>query len=67
MQVKCTICDNIESIEDDSFEAKRLRNRRIHMYLCKSCYDRIEYKTKQRHATGKFQLYEEKKPTDDYI
>ncbi|WBX79685.1 YlaI family protein [Virgibacillus salarius] len=67
MQVKCTICDNIESIDDHSFEAKRLRNRRIHMYLCQLCYERIEHKTKQRHATEKFRLYTEKKASDDFI
>jgi uncharacterized protein YlaI len=67
MQVKCTICDQIESIEDHCFEAKRLRNRRIHMYLCNDCYNRIEEKTLQRHATGKFRLYEEKKAANDFI
>ncbi|MEC5422826.1 YlaI family protein [Virgibacillus sp. C22-A2] len=67
MQVKCVICDDIHSIEDYSLQAKRLRNRRIHMYLCETCYDRIGDKTKQRHATGKFQLYEEKKQPDDFI
>ncbi|OZU90448.1 hypothetical protein CIL03_04690 [Virgibacillus indicus] len=67
MQVKCVICDNIEGIDDYSLEAKRLRNRKIHMYLCQSCFDRIAEKTKQRHATGKFQLYEEKKKKDDLI
>jgi uncharacterized protein YlaI len=30
MRVKCVICDKIEAIEDESFEAKRLRNRPIH-------------------------------------
>lgn len=67
MQVKCVICDTIEGIEDYSLEAKRLRNRKIHMYLCQSCYDRIAEKTQQRHATGKFRLYEEKKKKDDLI
>ncbi|PAV30091.1 hypothetical protein CIL05_08315 [Virgibacillus profundi] len=67
MQVKCVICDNIEAIEDYSLQAKRLRNRKIHMYLCQTCYERIEYRTKQRHATGKFRLYEEKKQKDDLL
>lgn len=67
MQVKCTICDEINELPDDSFKAKRLRNRRTYMYLCDECYDRIEIKTKARHATGKFQLYEENKEDDEYI
>lgn len=67
MQVKCAICDRIDAIQDDSFQAKRLRNRRKYMYLCKDCYKRIELKTKERHATGKFQLFEEKKKEDEYI
>lgn len=67
MQVKCTLCDNIEELEDHTIKAKRLRNRRTYMYLCNTCYERIEYKTKARHATGRFRLYEEKKQQEPYI
>lgn len=67
MQVKCVLCDTIEDLEDHSLQAKRLRNGRLHMYLCSSCYNRIGDKTKQRHATGNFRLYKEKKQQDDYI
>ncbi|AUJ26813.1 MULTISPECIES: YlaI family protein [Virgibacillus] len=67
MQVKCTICDSVESIDDHCFEAKRLRNKRILMHLCQTCYDRVEKKTLARHATGKFRLYSEKKPVDEFI
>ncbi len=52
---------------DNSFQAKKLRNRRRYMYLCDNCYERIDNKTKQRHATGKFRLYKEKKREDDFI
>lgn len=61
MQVKCTICDKIDELKDNSYQAKRLRNRRISMYLCRECYDRITEKTKNRHETGEFRLYREKK------
>ena len=67
MKVKCVICENVEGIDDYSLEAKRLRNRKIHMYLCQPCYNRIAEKTKQRHATGKFRLYKENKEKDDFI
>ncbi|WP_085992512.1 YlaI family protein [Oceanobacillus senegalensis] len=67
MQVKCTLCDRIDSLMDNSFQAKKLRNRRRYMYLCDNCYERIDNKTKQRHATGKFRLYKEKKREDDFI
>lgn len=67
MQVKCVLCDTVEAIEDDSAEAKKLRNRRIHMYLCQKCNRRIGQKTKMRHATGKFSLYKEKSNKDDLI
>ncbi|MBP1968234.1 uncharacterized protein YlaI [Virgibacillus natechei] len=67
MQVKCAICDHVEELEDYSLEAKKLRNRRIHMYTCSPCYERIEYKTNQRHATGNFQLYRKKKQKNDLI
>lgn len=67
MQVKCVLCDSIEGLDDYSLHAKRLRNRRSRMYLCGKCYERIEYKTKQRHATGDFRLYSKKKNEDEYI
>lgn len=68
MKVKCTICDLIDELPDDSFKAKKLRNRRTYMYLCDVCYERIEMNTKARLATGKFKLYREiKKDEEEYI
>jgi len=67
MQVKCTICDRIDELNDNSFEAKRLRNRRTHMYLCSECNERINIKTKARHNTGNFNLYKENKNKEEYI
>lgn len=67
MQVKCVLCDNVEGIDDHSLEAKRLRNRKNNLYLCKKCYQRISKKTNERHATGNFHLYKEKKNTHDLI
>ncbi|TQS75693.1 DUF2197 domain-containing protein [Ornithinibacillus gellani] len=64
MQVKCVLCDKIESLDDDCPEAKRLRNRRINMYICADCYHRIEKRTNERHQTGNFHLYKEKKSND---
>lgn len=67
MQVKCSLCDKVEEIEDHCLQAKRLRNRRIYMYLCNHCYDRIEVKTNERLSTGDFKLYRENKKEDQYI
>lgn len=67
MQVKCVICDTLESLEDHCLKAKRLRNRKIHMYLCEDCYKRIEVNTKKRHATGDFCLYETRKKSKELI
>lgn len=64
MRVKCVICDKVETIEDETLIAKRLRNRPIHTYMCNSCNERIEVRTNERIATGKFKLYQDKK-TDD--
>ena len=64
MRVKCVICDKIENIKDDSFQAKRLRNRPIYTYMCEACTDRITEKTEQRIATGNFHLYRSKKQTE---
>lgn len=60
MDVKCVLCDQIEELKDDSLEAKKLRNRRMHMYLCSECNERITVRTKERHTTGKFHLYKNK-------
>jgi uncharacterized protein YlaI len=67
MRVKCVICDTIENIEDDSFQAKRLRNRPIYTHMCQPCYDRITEKTQERIATGNFHLYQSKKPKDEWL
>jgi len=66
MRVKCVICDKIESLEDDSFQAKRLRNRPIYTYMCETCSTRITERTEQRIATGNFHLYRSKKNQDDW-
>lgn len=65
LQVQCVLCDIIENIDDNSLQAKRLRNRLSHMYLCQSCYDRIKIKTLKRHETGKFKLYSSEEGNDN--
>ncbi|AZB42792.1 DUF2197 domain-containing protein [Bacillus sp. FJAT-42376] len=65
MRVKCVICDQVHTINDETLLAKRLRNRPIHTYTCPECYDRIEVKTKERLSTGNFKLYRDK-PAGDY-
>ncbi|MEH7083692.1 YlaI family protein [Neobacillus drentensis] len=66
MRVKCVICDKIEAIEDESFVAKRLRNRPIHTYMCNECNTRIAKKTNARFETGNFRLYRTKSEEDDW-
>lgn len=66
MKVKCVLCDKIEEIEDHSFEAKRLRNRPIHTYMCDPCKTRITTNTKKRVDTGKFTLYRSKIKEDEW-
>ena len=57
MRVKCVICDAIHELNDDSLEAKRLRNRPIHTYMCNTCHDRIAINTEERIATGNFRFF----------
>lgn len=64
MKVKCTICDSVEGLDDSSLQAKRLRNRRINLYLCHACRERITRKTEARQATGKFKQYKNKNTKD---
>lgn len=66
MKVKCVICEVINVLDEDSVQAKRLRNRPIHTYLCLKCTDRIAKKTNDRIATGKFNLNEPQKEEDDW-
>jgi uncharacterized protein YlaI len=67
MQVKCVICDIVENIEDNSPQAKKLRNKKTYMYLCQTCNNRIKEKTLDRLSTGKFRLYKEKEKVDELI
>ncbi|MBS2968825.1 MULTISPECIES: YlaI family protein [Bacillaceae] len=66
MRVKCVICDQVHTINDETLLAKRLRNRPIHTYTCPECYERIETKTKERLSTGNFRLYRDKQ-TGDFL
>jgi uncharacterized protein YlaI len=66
MRVKCVICDKIESIDDESLIAKRLRNRPIHTYMCDDCNARIEKRTQERIDSGNFRLFEQKQNQDEW-
>jgi uncharacterized protein YlaI len=66
MRVKCVICDKVETIENESLQAKRLRNRPIHTFMCTTCEDRITEKTNARIETGKFQFNRPKKDEDEW-
>lgn len=66
MRVKCVLCDKIESIENESLQAKRLRNRPIHTYMCNECEERISEKTQKRVESGNFKLYRSKTKEEDW-
>ncbi len=66
MRVKCVICDRIETIDDETLQAKRLRNRPIHTYMCKTCNNRIAKKTKERIDSGNFRLYRPRSESDEW-
>ncbi|WLR53629.1 YlaI family protein [Mesobacillus subterraneus] len=66
MRVKCVLCDKIENINSDTLQAKRLRNRPIHTYMCEPCNERIADKTNNRIATGNFKLYRTQVKKDDW-
>lgn len=66
MQVTCSLCDKVDTLDDESFQAKRLKNRQLQLYICDECYERIKRKTNERHATGKFKLYREKDKQNHY-
>ncbi|MDR0137207.1 YlaI family protein [Metabacillus idriensis] len=66
MRVKCVLCDKVETIDDETLQAKRLRNRPIHTYMCSECDLRIENRTIERANTGNFRLYRDKKTEDSW-
>lgn len=66
MRVKCVLCDKIETIDNDTLPAKRLRNRPIHTYMCRSCDERIAERTKNRMATGNFRLFRSRVEKDEW-
>jgi uncharacterized protein YlaI len=66
MRVKCVICDVIESINDETLQAKQLRNRPIHTYMCSDCHKRIAENTKKRIQTGQFRLYKSPVENDEW-
>jgi uncharacterized protein YlaI len=66
MRVKCILCDQIDNISGTSLLAKQLRKRRVMTYMCDSCRERIDAKTKERLASDNYRVYREKKK-DDYI
>jgi uncharacterized protein YlaI len=66
MKVKCVICDKVQSIENESLQAKRLRNRPIHTFMCRECESRIAERTQKRLASGKFQFNRPKTNDDEW-
>ncbi|MFS0782447.1 YlaI family protein [Bacillus sp. 1P06AnD] len=66
MKVKCVICDTIETINNDSPVAKKLRNRPIHTYMCQVCHDRIAERTNDRLQTGNFQFHKPENKEKDW-
>jgi uncharacterized protein YlaI len=65
MRVKCVICDKVETINDETLQAKQLRNRPIHTYMCEPCHERIAENTIKRLATGNFRIYKTPKTEND--
>jgi uncharacterized protein YlaI len=66
MRVKCVLCEKIENIEDNSPQAKKLRNRPIHTYMCQPCNDRITNRTKEHLQAEDFHLYRSPKKDDGW-
>lgn len=60
------MCDIVEELNDNSFEAKRLRNRPIHTYMCRECDQRIAKNTQKHLDSGNFVLYQNKPQDDDW-
>ena len=67
MRVKCVLCDSIENIDNDSPQAKKLRNRLNSTFMCHSCSERITQSTLKRHRNEIFKLFESDDADDPYL
>ncbi|HEX6922863.1 MAG TPA: YlaI family protein [Bacillales bacterium] len=57
MKVQCVLCDKIETLENETPLAKKLRNRPIHTYMCTECDKRISEQTKERFKHKEYKIY----------
>lgn len=57
MRVQCALCDQIDTIKDNTFIAKRLKNHSFQSYLCDTCKQRITDRTIERKRNENFRLY----------
>ncbi|HET7616118.1 MAG TPA: YlaI family protein [Bacillales bacterium] len=60
MRVQCVLCDRIDTLDDESPLAKKLRNRPVHTYMCKDCHERISLRTKEKFAKQPYFIYHRK-------
>lgn len=56
MEVKCSLCESIEELDDESPLAKKLRNRPIHTYMCHECHQRITERTNERFKNTEYKV-----------
>lgn len=66
MEVKCSLCEKIEELDDDSPLAKKLRNRPIHTYMCDECHKRVTERTKERfNNDNEYKVYHRMTKSED--
>ena len=53
IKVQCIICDTTAFIDENTLEAKRLRNDPMHTFMCDECKSRLD-RPKQRHQYTTF-------------
>ncbi|MGL4820724.1 MAG: YlaI family protein [Bacilli bacterium] len=56
MRVKCVLCDEISTLEDENPLAKKIKNRPIHTFMCPKCSARINEKANLRIAKGNHRI-----------
>lgn len=48
LKLKCTLCDKITEISDESLQAKKYRNHPLLLFICSPCDDVIKEKASVR-------------------
>ena len=57
MKARCILCEQIDILDDNSIEAKKLKNHPISTYMCTNCSAKITIQTQKRMSNKQYMVY----------